>query len=100
MAHALAAVNQVTGEMNAPLVTGQTHQEGRKLSDEFSDLCVMDSMSGGFDFSESVDDTDNTPRAGRLFGVRVLSRKCSREAQISYFSLGGDRVSRHGTCRD
>ena len=33
----------------AVLVTGQTQQEGRKLSDKFSDLCVMDSMSGGFD---------------------------------------------------
>ena len=58
------------------LVTGQTHQEGRKLSDTFSDLCVMDSMSGGFDFSESVDNTDITP----LGQGDILERECSQES--------------------
>ena len=58
------------------LVTTQTQQEGRKLSDKFSDLCVMDSMSGGFDFSESVDNTDITPLGQGDF----LERECSEKS--------------------
>lgn len=57
------------------LVAVQPQQEGKKLRDNFSDLCVMDSVSEILDSSEFVDDTDITSLGqGDFWG-----RECSQE---------------------
>ena len=63
-------------------------REGRKLRDKRSDLCVMDSMSGGFDFSESVDDTDISPKGRETFWSGSALKKAFAGGSNLIFQLG------------
>ena len=68
-------------------VSHWTDTTRRKLTDKFSDLCVMDFMSGGFDLSESVDETEITPLGQTFWSGSALKEAFAGGSNL-IFQLG------------